>query len=134
MDWRWVVAGVTVIGFLLTAGNLLAAFFGVRRQVTTERTRIRDSEVLAAQERAEMDNRAPAEITAEASAAIHEKYRLQYEERGLVRPNNSNLAYLPAYEAQRVVGLTLDASRDNLLWAGVGLLVLTAAGIWSLWL
>lgn len=81
-----------------------------------------------------MDNRPPAEITAEASAAIYEKYRLLYEQRGLIRPSNSNLAYLPAYEAQRVVGLTLDASRNNLLWAGVGLLISTAAGIWSLWL
>jgi len=125
---------MTVIGFLLTAGNLLAAFVGVRRQVAVERTRIRDSEALATQERTEMDNRPPAEITAEASAAIYEKYRLLYEQRGLIRPSNSNLAYLPAYEAQRVVGLTLDASRDNLLWAGVGLLVSTAAGIWSLWL
>lgn len=81
-----------------------------------------------------MESRAPGEITAEASAATHEKYRLLYEQRGLIRPNYGNLAYLPAYEAQRIVGLTLDASRDNLIWAGVGLLVLTAAGIWSLWL
>lgn len=134
MDWRWIVAGLTVVGFLLTAGNLLAAFLGVRRQVTVERTRISDSEALAAQERAEMDSRAPAQITAEVSAAIHEKYRLLYEQRGLIRPNYGNLAYLPAYEAQRIVGLTLDASRDNLVWAGVGLLVSTGAGIWSLWL
>jgi len=81
-----------------------------------------------------MESRPPAEITAEASAAIHEKYRLLYEQRGLIRPNNGNLAYLPAFEAQRIVGLTLDASRDNLIWAGVGLLVSTAAGVWSLWL
>ncbi|MGO4594018.1 hypothetical protein AB4Z18_09375 [Leifsonia sp. 2TAF2] len=134
MDWRWIAAAMTVVGFLLTAGNLVAAFLGVRRQVSVEETRIRDSEALAEQESTEMAARTPAEITAEGSAAVHEKYRLLYEQRGLIRPNHGNLVYLPAYEAQRIVGLTLDASRDNLLWAGIGLLVSTAASVWSLWL
>ncbi|WP_426520994.1 hypothetical protein ACPPVQ_09680 [Diaminobutyricibacter sp. McL0618] len=135
MDWRWVVAGLIVVGFLLTAGNLLGAFVSVRKQVSTEEQRISDSKALSEDERADMAARtAEQERDVEHSGAIQEKYNTLYDQRGLIRPSYDNLVYLSAYESKRIVGLTLDSTRDNLIWAGVGLFVSTIAGVWSLWL
>ena len=134
MGWQWVVAVLIVVGFLLTAGNLVAAFLSVRKQVFKEEKRIVDSKALAEEEHAEMDARTPEQgADAAFSAAIHEKYRIRYDERDLIRPNMGNLAYLSAYEAKRIVEMSLDSTRGNLIWAGVGLLVSTVAGVWSIW-
>jgi hypothetical protein len=134
MDWRWVVAGLVVVGFLLTAANLVAAFDSVRKQVSAEEKRIADSKALAQQERDEDLARPKERVTEESSTALHEKYIQLYKARGLIRPQMDNLAYLAAYEAKRIVGLTLDSTRDNLIWAGIGLMVSTVAGVWSFWL
>lgn len=127
-----VLAIATVLGFALTAGNIIAAYVGARKQLATEDERIATAGRLFTEEMAEL--KALSERTAETSTALHAKYKALYESHGLVRPSYDNLADLSAYESRRLVGVLLTASRGNLIWAGVGLLISTVASVVSLFI
>lgn len=133
MDCRWIIAALYVLGLVLTVAGLALAYLGARKQLKLEDRRIDESRQLAGEERAAMDARKPEQVTAEYSATIYERFEAQYAARDLIRPTYDNLPYLAAFEARRLAGIILDGSRGNLSWAGVGVILSTAASVWSLW-
>ena len=127
-----ILAGLTALGAGIAAFGLIGAYRSARKDYVRAGERIDKMKSLGAEERDENRNRQPEEITAELSQARHERFERLYAEIDVVRPSYDSLPYLAAYEAQRLLGIILESTRTNLLTAGVGLLLSTAASIASL--
>lgn len=124
--WRLPLALLTGVGALVTILGLLAAYQSARRQAQAAGKRISDSQRLAAAEKREHDRRA------DQSLEINAHYENIYAVSDLIRPSYGNASYLAALESKRLLSLILDATRGNLLWAGAGLIISSAASITGL--
>lgn len=132
MDLRaWLVI-LTVVGFLITIGGLIAAWVGARREYRDAETRIDNLERLGEAERADgRENRSDTEAQ---SKARHEKWDAEYAKHDLIRVTYDNLPYIAAYESRRLLGLVLNSTGRDFLVAAFGLLVSTGASVGSLFL
>ncbi|WP_431221310.1 hypothetical protein [Leifsonia xyli] len=141
----------TIVGFLFTAGGLVAAYVSARRQVKKERNRVGAIEKLTgdeiAEQRAANDEaqarRARGEFpshvelsdwTRQLSEERVARYERQHAELGSTRASWASQPFLAAHESVRVAGLVLDSTRSALILAGVGLVISTAASVGSLFL
>ena len=128
---RVMLIGMTVLGFALTSGGLLAAVISAFREVEASRLRIWKSMRLAAEERcaiAAEQKRNPHSTLTDTTHTFMRRYAADK----LIRPNYNNVIYIPALEARRLVKLTLQGAVVNLVVAGIGLAVSTAASIIAL--
>ncbi|MBT2501025.1 hypothetical protein [Curtobacterium sp. ISL-83] len=115
MPWtRTAIVLMTLAGFSLTAGNAVGAYRNVRRTLSSVSTRI------AASRRYDDEERARQEQTAG-----------RHDGPGAVAGFPTEFTELTAHAALDVVSRALRSSRNNLLWAGSGLVLSTAAAVWS---
>jgi len=68
--------------------------------------------------------RAPPEVAAASDVRFHAE--------GLVRPTLDNIELLPMYESLRLLSVILKSAKGDLLAAGAGVVVSTAASLGSL--
>jgi hypothetical protein len=140
LAWTVTLTSGTVVGFLLTVGGIVAAFAGAKRQVSRAGGRIRRIEELMAEEVAATKTywsehtRGEGEFTSFAAEIpeIEERFEHLYSKEGLVRPTLSRIELLAPLESVRLLNIILDSSRVNLFWAGIGVLLLSAASAVSL--
>lgn len=128
---RWTLFSLTLIGSGLTIWGLVSAYFNARSEVSRAGDRIETGKKLAAQEQAAIEALTVIR-TQQATSEIHSRFERKYAEHDLVRPSRAESPYLAAHETKRLVGLLLDSTRSNLVWAGVGLLISTLAAAASL--
>lgn len=124
------LVALTLIGSGLTIWGLVSAYFNARREVSRAGDRIETGKRLAAEEQAAID--ALSIRTEQSTSEIHARFERKYAEHGIVRPSRAESSYLAAHETKRLVGLLLDSTRSNLIWAGVGLVLSTIASAASL--
>lgn len=127
MDLRTWLVIATIVGFLITIGGLVAAWFSARREYNDAEVRIDNLERLNREERTEERGDEPAEER-------HARWTAEYQEHDLIRPTRDNVPYIAAYESRRLLGLVLKSTRRDFLVAAFGLLVSTAASVGSLFL
>ena len=122
----------TVVGFLITAYGLIQAYRGAVRQVGVSDERLRESKRLFAEWRAETAALGR-QFTEAQSEEMNARYAALFEERGLLTPSFGNAPFQAAFEARHAVRQAVEGARANLLWAGLGLVILTTASAWSLY-
>jgi hypothetical protein len=127
-SWRVVLIVATIMGFLLTVGGLIAAFISAAKEVEASGIRYLKSLRLAAEEKLANQNRLKADPSSSGIDMNHEFIR-RYSAEGLIRPSFGNFTYVPALEARRLLKLTLQGARVNLVVDGIGLTVSTAATV-----
>ncbi|TFC83861.1 hypothetical protein E3T23_00940 [Cryobacterium cheniae] len=128
------IAALTVLGFILTAGGLIAAYLSAKRQPGLEEKRIEKSQELSKAYMAEI-----AELTRQQSDGavgymINVRYHALYAENQLIRPTIESIEYLAAEDSKRLIEMILVSTRGNLIWAGVGLMLSSAASLWSVFI
>lgn len=133
MDLRTWLVILTVAGFVITVGGLVAAWIGARREYDDASRRIDKMEELSRGERADQPENRRSETTEEATAR-HERWTAEYAKHGLTRPTYDNMVFLAAYESRRLLGLVLKSTGRDFLVAAFGLLVSTGASVGSLFL
>ncbi len=102
----WIVA-LLVVGFGLTAGNAIGAYFSIKRYLSRASSRIAASDLFASEE-------------GNGTSAT-----------GVAETVQQQLNHLTAHDAARVVTHALTAARSNYVSAGAGLILSTVASIWS---
>lgn len=132
MDPRTLLVVLTIGGFLITIGGLIAAWVGARREFADASRRVDKMEELG---KAELDDNPPPE---EANMVVligpDQKWDAIYAKHGLTRPTYDNMVFLAAYESRRLLGLVLKSTGRDFLVAAFGLLVSTGASVGSLFL
>lgn len=118
----------TVVGGTLIAYGILAAFFVAQRELDRADQRAQKAERL--REGWRQEHRAAG--SAEEREAINLKYQRLYQEAELLAPSYDNVDRLSGFESRRLLRQVLESTRSNLLWAGLGVLISTAASTASL--
>lgn len=146
--WRWVLFALTFVGAGITVWGLVSAYRGARREYEAAGKRLDMMTELGEAESAESEKakdeeqrRVSAGVkdvvafnaeTAKSAAERHARWDVEYAKYDLLRPTYENLVYLATYEAKRLLGLVLNSTRRDFLWAGVGLVISTLASAGSL--
>lgn len=133
MDLRTWLVILTVAGFVITVGGLVAAWIGARREYEDASRRVDKMEELGEAERADQAENRRSETTEEAEAR-RAKWNAAYAQHDLTRPTYDNMVFLAAYESRRLLGLVLKSTGRDFLVAAFGLLVSTGASVGSLFL
>lgn len=135
MDLRTLLVLLTVLGFLITVGGLIAAWVGARREYDDAQTRVDKMEGLA---KAELEDVPPPPGGPDRLLipimGADDRWDAIYAENGLTRPTYNNTVFLAAYESRRLLGLVLNSTGRDFLIAAFGLLVSTGASVGSLFL
>lgn len=135
---EYAVAFLSIVGFVVTAGGIVAAYRSAKRALANEDRRVEMSERLQREEHAEHEalraEKLEKSVEDSEAEAINARYESYYSEAGLVRPTLEALGHLAAYESKRLAVDVLVSTRGNLIWAGVGLLISTGASVWSLFI
>jgi len=126
---RTVLLVATVVGFVMTAGGIVLAYRGALQEVARSKARVArafelwddwHAESKLAKERGDDGN------------AVSAKYGALYEAEGITPPTWANGPFQGVMEAERIFSALVVGARANLIWAGVGLVISTAASAGSL--
>lgn len=142
--WKTALFIATIVGGIVTAWGVIGGLFTARRELNAAEERIGTMQRLMAQESEESaahrkehsdglyaapwDMRqfldAPEEVAAASEA--------RFAEAGIVRPELSKIELLPMHESVRLLRIIFSSARGDLITAGVGLVISTAASALSL--
>lgn len=127
-----VIVVLVIVGAGITIYGLAKAYIDARRQVSKEQGRIDRTQALMARERTAL-NSIPNDREHEAERnEAQAMWNGLYAAEGLQRASWANLSQLSQFETLRLVRELLMGARTNLLIAGFGVLVSTAASVWDI--
>ena len=120
------------VGFILTAWGLIGAFLASRRDLVLSEEMFKRDEVIQTEEIAEAEAGVVRGWSIDEQRAIIDRYRARHDENGWPRPPGYSEVARSGAEAIYILRKLLVAARNNLILAGIGLLVSSVASIVAL--
>lgn len=120
------------VGFILTAWGLIGAFLAARRDLVLSEEMFQRDESIQAEEIVEAEAGIGRGWSLDEQREIIDRYRARHDANGWPRPSGYSEGARSGAEAIYILRKLLIAARNNLILAGIGLLVSSVASIVAL--